>query len=144
MCHVTDLSGFFLYQLFYRNISNHATPIITSWPNPNLTRVIPNVKWKPSGENAMFTFWFQVSCGKYHAVALTEAGQLYAWGSNYNGQLLQANNPSPTATQLDLDGKMYVQLLRDKYALGFDVFFSVLIISCLLLYSCKVHVFIYP
>ena len=83
---------------------------------------IPNVKWKPSGRTAMFTFWFQVSCGDFQTVALTEAGKLYAWGDNDNGQLLQADNPSPTARQLDLAGKMYVHLLLDKYDLGFDVF----------------------
>lgn len=29
----------------------------------------------------------QVSCGRYHALAVTEAGQVYAWGDNRCGQL---------------------------------------------------------
>jgi len=29
----------------------------------------------------------KVTCGSFHTLALTNKGEIYAWGSNYNGQL---------------------------------------------------------
>ena len=43
------------------------------------------------------TQWTQVSASRYHTVALTDTGQLYAWGRNVEGQL--GNGESGTSVK---------------------------------------------
>jgi alpha-tubulin suppressor-like RCC1 family protein len=52
----------------------------------------------------------QVAAGRYHSLALTSSGQLYAFGYNQNGQLGSATNngtatQTPTPTQVGLPGE---------------------------------------
>ncbi len=85
---------------------NHAgqlgsmTNVGTTEPNPTPTQVsLP-------GATGPVT---QISAGGVHSLALTTAGQLYAFGANMSGQLGSATNnkayvPNPTPTQVTLPG----------------------------------------
>jgi alpha-tubulin suppressor-like RCC1 family protein len=52
----------------------------------------------------------QIAAGSGDSLAVTSTGQLYAFGTNYHGQLGSATNsgktlPNPTPTQVSLPGE---------------------------------------
>ena len=48
----------------------------------------------------------KVACGEYHTLALSQTGNLYGWGWNEGGELLQVPSEASAATKLELGGRM--------------------------------------
>lgn len=56
----------------------------------------------------------KISCGKHHTLAMTERGEIYAWGSNHHGQLgTGSSSKSRIPVKIDVDGR-----IRDILALN--------------------------
>ncbi|RLN86648.1 hypothetical protein BBJ28_00017209 [Nothophytophthora sp. Chile5] len=49
-------------------------------------------------------FFSQVACGKHHSVAITDNGDIYAWGRNFEGQLGHAFTTLPKKLNAVLNG----------------------------------------
>ena len=72
----------------------------------------------------------QVACGYAHVLGLTEAGQIYSWGSNFHGQLGTSNKTNHLVPTL-VAGEMhrYIRWLATELE-GFVCLLVCLLVLC--------------
>jgi len=56
----------------------------------------------------------QIACGEYHTLALTDKGDVYAWGRGFEGQLGIATSQTPTPPQYDIKEHKKEERLRQR------------------------------
>ena len=73
--------------------------------------MLPGVEEGVANAENLETEWDQIACGAAHTVAITREGDLYTWGSGYNGQTGQNNIATEVPTIVTgLTGKNVVHV----------------------------------